>query len=97
MRKAYELANAPVDVSDLPPQKVELKRGERDVSSWRVFTPILDKEKCIGCKRCYILCPEVAISMVDGKADIDHGYCKGCGICVEECPVKAIDFVQETI
>jgi Pyruvate/2-oxoacid:ferredoxin oxidoreductase delta subunit len=35
--------------------------------------------------------------MVDGKADIDHGYCKGCGICVEECPVKAIDFVQETI
>lgn len=97
VRKAYELANAPVDVSDLPPQKVELKRGERDVSSWRVFTPILDKEKCIGCKRCYILCPEVAISMVDGKADIDHGYCKGCGICVEECPVKAIDFVQETI
>lgn len=97
VRRAYELANAPVDVSDLPPQKVELKRGERDVSSWRVYTPMLDKEKCIGCRRCYILCPEVAINMVDGKADIDHGYCKGCGICVEECPVKAIDFIQETI
>jgi pyruvate ferredoxin oxidoreductase delta subunit len=97
VRRAYELANDPEDVSDLPPMKVEVKRGERDVSSWRVFRPELDKEKCIGCRRCYILCPEVAIDMVDGKADINYQFCKGCGICVEECPVKAIDFVQETL
>jgi 2-oxoacid:acceptor oxidoreductase gamma subunit (pyruvate/2-ketoisovalerate family)/2-oxoacid:acceptor oxidoreductase delta subunit (pyruvate/2-ketoisovalerate family) len=97
VRKAYEKANEPEDVSDLPPMKVELKRGERDVSSWRVFRPELDEEKCIGCRRCYILCPEVAINMVDEKADIDYGYCKGCGICVEECPVQAIEFIQETL
>ena len=97
LRKAYEQANAPVDVSDLTPQKVETKPGELDVSSWRVYTPILDKDKCIGCKRCYILCPEVAISMIDGKAEINYKSCKGCGVCTEECPVKAIDFVQETI
>ncbi|MFH2111118.1 MAG: 4Fe-4S binding protein [Candidatus Bathyarchaeota archaeon] len=71
--------------------------GDRDVSSWRLFRPALDKDKCIGCCRCYILCPEVAISMVDKKADINYRHCKGCGICVEECPVKAIEFVQETI
>ena len=97
VRKAYEQANAPEDVSDLPPQKVETAPGQLDVSSWRVFTPILDKDKCIGCMRCYILCPEVAISMVDKKADINYKNCKGCGICVEECPVQAIEFVQETI
>ncbi len=97
VKKAYEQANAPVDVSDLPPQKVETKPGELDVASWRVYTPVLDKDKCIGCKRCYILCPEVAISMVDGKAEINYKNCKGCGVCTEECPVKAIDFIQETI
>jgi len=97
VRRAYEQVSEPEDVSDLPPQKVEAKPGELDVSSWRVFRPELNKEKCIGCRRCYILCPEVAISMIDGKADINYRYCKGCGICVEECPVKAIDFVQETI
>lgn len=97
VRKAYEQANAPVDVSDLPPQKVETKPGELDVASWRVYTPVLDADKCIGCKRCYILCPEVAISMAEDKAVINYKYCKGCGVCTEECPVKAIDFVQETI
>lgn len=96
VRKAYEQTNAPVDVSDLPPQEVE-KPGQLDVASWRVFTPVLDADKCIGCMRCYILCPEVAIEMVDHKAVINYKNCKGCGVCTEECPVDAIDFVKETI
>ncbi|MCK5670832.1 4Fe-4S binding protein [Candidatus Bathyarchaeota archaeon] len=83
-------------MSDLPPQEVE-KPGQLDVASWRVFTPVLDADKCIGCMRCYILCPEVAIEMVDHKAVINYKNCKGCGVCTEECPVDAIDFVKETI
>lgn len=98
IKLAYKQAREPVDVSGVTPVEV-VKSGpiERDVSSWRVFRPELDKEKCIGCMRCHILCPEVAISMVDRKADINYQYCKGCGICVEECPVEAIEFVQETL
>jgi len=98
VRKAYEMVSEPVDVSRVKPEDMlKPMAGDRDVSSWRLYKPELDKDKCIGCRRCYILCPEVAISMVDKKADINYRYCKGCGICVEECPVKAIEFVQETI
>ena len=98
VRKAYDMVSEPVDVSKVKPvDVVKPVPGDRDVSSWRLYKPELDKGKCIGCRRCYILCPEVAISMVDNKADINYRYCKGCGICAEECPVKAVELVQETI
>jgi len=102
MRKAYEIANAPVDVSEIKVEEVTeqvraRKTGERDVSSWRLFRPIFNDEKCIGCRRCYILCPEVAISMINNKAEVNYQYCKGCGICQEECPTKAIGWVEEKI
>ncbi len=98
VRKAYEEVNDPVDVQDVKPIQVARPTpGERDVSSWRLFGPKLDKDMCTGCRRCYILCPEVAINMKDTKADVNYKYCKGCGICAEECPVGAIDWIQETI
>ncbi len=98
VRRAYEEVNMPVDVSDVEGIKVkQLGMLDRDVSGWRMFRPEVDKEKCIGCRRCYIFCPEVAISMVDEKADINYMHCKGCGICAEECPVDAITMKQEEI
>lgn len=46
-------------------------------------------ENCKSCKACMkIGCP--AISMVDGKAVIDHTACVGCGICEELCKFDAI-------
>jgi 2-oxoacid:acceptor oxidoreductase gamma subunit (pyruvate/2-ketoisovalerate family)/2-oxoacid:acceptor oxidoreductase delta subunit (pyruvate/2-ketoisovalerate family) len=98
VRRAYEEANDPVDVSDVEGIKVKrLSILDRDVSSWRIFRPEIDAEKCVGCRRCYIFCPEVAISMAEGKAVINYQYCKGCGICFEECPAKAISFEEEAI
>ena len=66
----------------------------KDVSSWRVFTPKVDLDKCTGCKACWLFCPETAFEWVDNRPVIDYRKCKGCGICVNECPVKAIDFVR---
>jgi len=31
----------------------------------------VDKEKCIGCKKCVSVCPVGAIKIIDGKAEID--------------------------
>ncbi len=69
----------------------------KDVSSWRVFTPRIDIDKCTGCKSCWLFCPETAIKWVDNRPEIEYRKCKGCGICVNECPVKAIEFVREEV
>jgi 2-oxoisovalerate ferredoxin oxidoreductase delta subunit len=64
--------------------------------TWRIFKPIIDKEKCIKCYRCWIFCPENTIRIEkDGTIVIDYDYCKGCGVCANECPVKAITMVKE--
>lgn len=49
----------------------------------------VNKDKCRTCKLCLkIGCP--AISIKDGKADIDKTLCVGCGICTEMCRFDAI-------
>ena len=62
----------------------------------RTFKPILDKEKCNSCLRCYLLCPEGVIYRTDDqKVEIDYDFCKGCGICEYECKAKAFSMVKE--
>ncbi len=50
----------------------------------------VDRDKCIGCESCTMVCPVGAICMQDGKALIDPEQCVSCGACVGECPVEAI-------
>ena len=46
------------------------------------------EETCIGCSSCMrIGCP--AISMRDGRAQVDPTLCVGCGVCEQLCPVDA--------
>jgi len=47
------------------------------------------KEKCVGCKACMRLgCP--AISIREGKAEIDATLCVGCGVCTQLCKFDAL-------
>lgn len=48
---------------------------------------------CRGCSRCVkdSICYVNALSIVDGKVQIDEGLCKGCGRCVEFCKDRAIE------
>ncbi|MGN1480708.1 indolepyruvate ferredoxin oxidoreductase subunit alpha [Porcipelethomonas sp.] len=49
----------------------------------------VDRDKCKSCKMCLkIGCP--AISIKNGKAQIDKTLCVGCGICTEMCKFNAI-------
>ena len=50
---------------------------------------IASKEKCVGCKACMRLgCP--AISIREGKAEIDTTLCVGCGVCAQLCKFDAL-------
>ena len=57
--------------------------------AWRTYRPVHVEDRCIHCLRCWILCPDSAILVKDGKmVGFDYDHCKGCGICARECPPK---------
>lgn len=41
---------------------------------------------CIGCKKCEKTCPNGAVTVTDGVAEIDQSKCTSCGLCAEACP-----------
>lgn len=45
---------------------------------------------CVSCGSCEGQCPVGAISMGDGKFEIDANTCISCGSCAGVCPVGAI-------
>jgi Na+-translocating ferredoxin:NAD+ oxidoreductase RNF subunit RnfB len=45
---------------------------------------------CIGCSKCFKVCPHDAILMKNNLAFIDSDKCKLCRKCVPECPTEAI-------
>ena len=103
IKMSYEKASEAVQATNKEPLESEsvAVRGYgvlKDVSSWRVFSPVIDLDKCTGCKSCWLYCPETSIKWTeDNKPEIELHKCKGCGICVTECPVKAIEFKRVEI
>lgn len=56
-----------------------------------VSTLKLDREKCIGCEMCTLVCPHRILVMNEGKAFItDKDLCMECGACAKNCPAAAI-------
>lgn len=62
-------------------------RGKRDQHNTHVQ---INDDVCIGCGRCVKVCPQSALSLVDGKSHVDISKCIGCFECITVCPVKAI-------
>jgi len=60
------------------------------------ITSFVDKERCVGCGDCILVCSYTAISRIEGKAEINSALCKGCGACVATCPAGAIEALQYT-
>lgn len=52
--------------------------------------PILDKKNCVGCKKCFEICPAKAITMKNNKPIINRTKCISCFCCQEFCPKGAM-------
>ncbi len=57
----------------------------------RFFTATVNQTTCTGCRLCMELCPERAIAIKGGKAEISSS-CQSCQRCVGFCPAVAIGF-----
>jgi len=65
----------------------------------------LDREKCIACNMCVMVCPNLVIKLTSEKDEnnkkvlksyyMDVGRCLFCGMCTEVCPTKALTVTQE--
>ncbi|MBQ5749234.1 MAG: glycyl-radical enzyme activating protein [Oscillospiraceae bacterium] len=48
------------------------------------------ENKCIGCGKCFKVCPTGAHKIVDGKHVIDRKLCTNCGKCAQACYAEAL-------
>ncbi|MCK6556179.1 2-oxoacid:acceptor oxidoreductase family protein [Candidatus Binatia bacterium] len=95
-------AESPFVVPHLPPRVAAPTIGApatsalRTLEGWRVYRPVIERNRCTRCLICFALCPEGAIAL-DGQnyPVVDYAHCKGCLVCATECPPGAIDQVRE--
>lgn len=60
-----------------------------NTGDWRSQRPVFCEANCIQCLTCWIVCPDSAVNVKDGKViGFDYDHCKGCGVCNRECPTK---------
>ena len=55
----------------------------------------LRRGRCIRCGRCVEVCPNQAISLVEGRPVTDASKCKLCGECVDACVAGAREIIGQ--
>ncbi len=65
----------------------------------RISDVVVDRAKCIYCKRCVTACPYALIEVerpFDGVTEMDVSMCpEGCMVCVDACPSDALKIGED--
>lgn len=62
-------------------------RSRREVG---IPTPVVDQDRCNGCRRCAKVCAYHAIAVLGREVLVFNELCRGCGSCTLNCPENAI-------
>ena len=64
------------------------------------FFALADKEKklhiddwCVGCGDCIVRCKSSALSLIDGKVQVNHSLCVRCGYCSSACKEMVLKII----
>ena len=83
--------SCPVDV-------IEVKTVTDDGET-RISDVVVDRARCIYCKRCVTACPYALIEVerpFDGVTEMDVSMCpEGCMVCVDACPSDALKIGED--
>ena len=80
-------------ISDLKNRVISKISAHEDLNKNYCMKPVVDNEKCVSCEKCTRICAESehhALSLEDGKIELDEGKCQGCSLCSIVCPQSAI-------
>lgn len=90
----YQRGRNRVSVSSEAVMKEAIASGMTEPPS---LHPVIDQALCCGAAACVAVCPEEALGIVNGKAElINPTVCIGHGACEKACPVSAIKLVFGT-
>jgi dihydropyrimidine dehydrogenase (NAD+) subunit PreA len=78
----------------------KIKSSSKNLSRNQQLIFNIDKEKCIGCGKCYVTCRDGGYEAIsfsqDRIVEIVKDKCVGCGLCKIVCPVQdAIYFTNK--
>jgi len=80
----------------LAPLMALASEGSKAVSSEAcgcdIMTKVVNQGLCMGCGTCAASCPVYAISMQEGKPNIERDMCIKCGACYAACPRSFFSF-----
>ncbi|MBO6117245.1 MAG: NAD-dependent dihydropyrimidine dehydrogenase subunit PreA [Bacteroidales bacterium] len=92
--KLYMSANNCNDLQELVGQKLKSIVKAEDLDRQTFVLPKVNKEKCVGCYRCFVSCSDAGHQAIDITKSIPHinaRKCVGCHLCLLICPTNAIE------
>ena len=65
------------------------KPGDLEIERGAVKIPVVDQDKCTGCRKCVDFCQFNALAYIREELIVFEEICHSCGGCVLVCPEKA--------